>query len=275
MTKTDQIFKQHIEMILKEGMSTEGFDVRPVYYDGSPAHTTFVNHVSETYDISRGEFPLITLRPIAINNGINEIRWIYQDQSNDLSLLERKYGITWWKSWDIGDGTIGQRYGATVKKYNLMDDLLKGLKEQPYTRRHIIDMYQYADLQETPGLHPCAFLTLWSVRGKYLDLSLVQRSSDYLVAGHINKMQYVAFLMMVAKSVGLEPGKFTHYVDNLHIYDRHMEQAFELLKRTPSEKTPKLILDTDKTNFYDITAEDFKLVDYEPVRPQLNFELGI
>ena len=50
-------------------------------------------------------------------------------------------------------------------------------------------------------------------------------SSDYLVAGHVNKMQYVALLMMVARHVGLKPGVFMHVVDNIHIYDRHIEQA--------------------------------------------------
>ena len=86
-------------------------------------------------------------------------------------------------------------------------------------------------------------------------------SSDFLVAGHINKMQYVALLMMVAKHCGYKVGKFTHFVQNLHIYDRHFEQLEEMLKRTPSDKVPKLILDTDKTDFYSFTIDDFKLID--------------
>lgn len=276
MLKADRIFKENITEILNNGLSTEGFDVRPVYIDGKPAHSTFITHVSESYNINEGEFPITTLRPIAIKSAISEIRWIYQDQSNELSVLKEKHNIHWWDSWDIGDKTIGQRYGATVKKYDLMNKLLKGLEQEPYTRRHIIDLYQYADFEETKGLHPCAFLTMWSVRGKLLDMTLIQRSSDYLVAGHINKMQYVALQMMVARHLGLEAGKFTHYVENLHIYDRHMEQARELLNREAvTSKSPKLILNPDKKNFYDITTEDFQLVDYEPVKPQLKFELGI
>jgi thymidylate synthase len=51
------------------------------------------------------------------------------------------------------------------------DRLLDGLKNEPYTRRHIIDLYQYADFEETPGLNPCAFLTVWSVRDEYLDVN--------------------------------------------------------------------------------------------------------
>ena len=102
--------------------------------------------------------------------------WIYQRQTSDLKVLEEEFGIKWWKEWEVGDtNTIGQRYGATVKKYDLMNKLLKGLQEEPYTRRHIIDLYQYADFEETEGLYPCAFMTVWNVRGEYLDMTLHQR----------------------------------------------------------------------------------------------------
>lgn len=275
MNKTDRILKDVITEVLNNGMSTEGHDVRPLYIDGKPAHTRFITHVAETYDISKGEFPITTLRPISWKSGIKEILWIYQQQTSDLKILRDKYGVTWWDEWNIGDNTIGKRYGGTVKKYDMMNKLLKGLIEQPYGRRHIIDLYQFADFEETKGLIPCAFQTLWSARGEYLDMTLIQRSSDYLVANHINKIQYVALQMMVAKHIGLQAGKFTHYVENLHIYDKHLEQAQIMLERTPSNKNPKLVLDTDKTNFYEFTIDDFKMIDYEPIKPNLRFELGI
>lgn len=276
ITKADTYTLNNISKILSEGTSTEGHKVRPVYEDGEPAHTIFINQIVEKYDISKGEFPITTLRPIYIKKAIGEILWIYQEQSNDLDLLANKYGITWWDSWEVDNTrTIGQRYGATVKKYDLMNKLLNGLKNEPYTRRHIMNLYQYSDFEETKGLNPCAFMTVWTVRGQYLDMTLTQRSNDYLVAGHINKMQYVALMMMVARHVGLKPGVFMHVVDNLHIYDRHIEQAKEMLSRTPSNKKPKLILKEGKENFYDFTVDDFELIDYEPVKPQLKFELGI
>lgn len=276
VSKVDKLFKENINEILNNGYSTQGHKVRPVYKDGTSAHTFYVNQVVEKYDISKGEFPITTLRPIAWKSAIKEVMWIYNDQSNDLSILENKYNIKWWRDWEINNSnTIGQRYGATVKEYDLMNKLLDGLKNEPYTRRHIIDLYQYADFEKTEGLYPCAFLTVWSVRGDYLDVTLHQRSQDYLVASHVNKIQYTALLMMVARSVGLKPGVFMHVVENLHIYDRHIEQAKELLSRTPSEKQPKLILKEGKTNFYDFTIDDFEMIDYEPVKPQLKFELGI
>jgi thymidylate synthase len=276
--KADFLFKGNIVSILDDGCQDE--NPRPKYKDGTPAYTMFITQVFEKYNLSQGEFPITTLRQIPITWGINEIRWIYQDQSSSLALLRDKYNIDWWDSWSIGDDTIGQRYGATVERYNLMNRLLQGLINDPYGRRHIISLWQEKDFKETEGLPPCAFQTLFSVRkvkGEfYLDMTLTQRSCDYLVAGHINKMQYVAFQMMVAKHCGYKVGFFSHFVQNLHIYDRHVEQAEKLLARTPSEKNPILKLNVpDGTNFYHITADDFELINYEPVKPQLKFELGI
>lgn len=276
--RADRIFKDNIFEILNSGNWDE--NPRPRYEsDGQPAHTIFITQVFEKYYLEDNDFPITTLRPISIKLAIEELLVIYQEQSAELSVFEN-HGVKWWKPWDIGDGTIGQRYGATVKKYDLMNRLLNGLINDPYGRRHIISLWQEEDFKETEGLVPCAFQTLFSVRKNkdklYLDMTLTQRSCDYLVAGHINKMQYVAFQMMVAKHCGYEVGNFAHLVQNLHIYDRHQEQAVELLGRTASKKNPVLKLNvSDGTNFYDIKASDFELVNYEPVKPQLKFELGV
>jgi thymidylate synthase len=278
MNKADLIFKQNILRIMREGVWDE--NPRPRYAsDGQPAHSIFITQVFEEYDLQKGELPITQLRPIFIEKGIEEIGWIYQDQSNSLDILEEKHGIYWWRPWDIGDGTIGQRYGATVSRYDLINNLLTGLKTDPYSRRHMMSLWQEKDLEETKGLPPCAFQTMWSVRkvdGEYLlDCTLTQRSSDYLVAGHINMIQYVALQMMVAHEVGMSVGKFARITQNLHIYNRHIEQAKELLYREPPKSRPLLKLNAEGKGFYDITAKDFELVNYNPIKPQLKFELGV
>lgn len=278
MTNVDLRFKELIKRIMEEG--TYDKNPRPKYSDGVPAFTKYITQVFEEYDLSKGEFPITTLRPIAIKSAIGEMLWIYSDQTSEISVLENKYNITWWRDWDIGDGTIGKRYGATVKRYDLMNNLINGLKNDPFGRRHIINLLQEKDLKETKGLYPCAYETLWSVREvdgeMYLDMNLTMRSSDYLVAGlGINQMQYVALQMMVAHECGYKVGKFSRFTQNLHIYDRHEEQALELLKREPSKKNPRLVLNAEGKGFYDIKVEDFELLDYEPVKPQLQFDLGI
>lgn len=277
MTLADKNFINLAKEILAENNTTIGQKVRPKYADGTPSHTIFKNQVFERYDLSKGELPILTLRPIAWKSGIKEILWIYQDQSNDLTLLKEKYNIHWWDDWNIGDGTIGQRYGATVKKYDLMNKLLYDLKNSPYSRRHIINLYQEEDLRLTNGLYPCAMETQWVVRGEYLDMTLIQRSSDLPVANDINKIQYVALMMMVARHVGLKVGVFCHYVNNAHIYDRHIEQVKELIARNEQDEINKieLILNPQKNNFYEFRIEDFELKNYNPNKPNLKFELAI
>ncbi|SJZ62832.1 thymidylate synthase [Pilibacter termitis] len=279
MTKADNIFKENIKKILEEGVWSE--NARPKYKDGNTANSKYITGSFAEYDLSKGEFPITTLRPIAIKTAIKELMWIYQDQTNDVDILEDKYNVKYWRDWVLEDGkTIGQRYGATVKKYDIMNKLLDGFEKNPWNRRNIINLWQYADFEETDGLLPCAFQSMYDVRrvGEeiYLDATLVQRSNDMLVAHHINAMQYVALQMMIAKHFGWKVGKFFYFVNNLHIYDNQFEQARELLSRTPSEKEPKLVLNVpDKTPFWDIRAEDFELLDYEPVKPQLKFDLAI
>ena len=284
MLKADRIHKELIGRILTEGSWDE--NPRPRYAsDGEPAYSKFITQVYEEYDISKGELPITLLRPIYIDKATKEGLWIYQDQTSSLEVLENKYGIMWWRDWevlghkDLGDPSIGQRYGATVRRYDLMNKLLNGLINDPFGRRHIMNLLQQTDLDETDGLHPCAFLTMWSVRSingkRYLDLTLVQRSSDYLVAGHINMMQYVSLQMMVAHHCGYRVGKFARFTQNLHIYNRHIDQAIELREREPVSIQPELVLNAGGKSFYEITADDFELKNYHPIKPQLKFDLGI
>lgn len=260
MNKADNYYIQNIQKIMSEGSWDE--NPRPKYSDGTPSHSRFITQVFEEYDILKGEFPIPTLRNTAIKTGIKEILWIYQKQSSSLKVA-RELGINWWEEWNIGDDSVGQRYGETIKRYDLMNKLLDGLVNEPFGRRHIMNMYQEQDLRETSGLYPCAYETIWSVRkvdeDKVLDMTLIQRSSDYLVAGYINKIQYVALQMMIAGHCGYKVGKFCHLVQNLHIYDRHFDTSIELLNKGPLYIQPKLILKEDK-NFYDYTIEDFEIV---------------
>lgn len=275
MNKADVYMKDAIIKILDTGY--KDINPRPKYADGTPAHTISINQVVRTYDLSKGEFPLCSLRPMAWKTAIKEIFTIYQKPTNIISEME-SMGVNWWNPWDIGDGTIGQRYGATVKRYDLINKLIQDIKNDPYGRRKIVSLWQENDLQETAGLAPCAFLTMWNVRGEYLDMTLVQRSGDMLTAsgaGCSNEIQYAALLMMIARHTGYKAGVFCHFVQNEQIYDRHIDVATELLSRENQEENPQLILNPDKKDFYDMTIEDFTVVNYTPTKPQLKLDLGI
>ena len=295
MTKADRYMYDMINQIMTEGYTD--INPRPKYDDGTPAHTISVNHTYRTYDLSKGEFPICTLRPQAWKTGIKEIFTIYQKPTNNLEEM-RDMGVGWWDAWDIGDGTIGQRYGATVKRYDLINRLIDDIKNDPYGRRKIVSLWQETDLRETPGLAPCAFQTIWNVRNDnhkhlgrgeaYLDMMLIQRSGDMLTAsgpGGINEIQYAALLMMIARHTGYKPGVFTHIVANEQIYDRHIDAAIEMRNRykeyypegtVVKSPTPTLLLDTSRTNnFFEFTIDDFTMFSYNPIKPQLKLELGI
>ena len=291
MTHADFYMEDMINRIQREGF--KDINPRPKYADGTPAHTISVNHTFRSYDLSKGDFPICTLRSQAWKTGIREIFTIYQKPTNDIATMH-DMGVTWWDEWDIGDGTIGQRYGATVSRYDLINNLIKDIQNDPYGRRKIVSLWQEQDLHETPGLAPCAFLTIWNVRGEYLDMMLIQRSGDMLTAsgpGGINEIQYAALLMMIARHTGYQPGVFSHVVANEQIYDRHMDAAEEMLRRFDAKMVaeshaaattldwgpilPKLVLNPKVQNFYDMTIDDFTMENYEPMKPQLKLELGI
>ena len=276
MNKADFYYKNDLRKIIEEG--SLDYNPRPKYKDGTPAHTKFITQVFEEYDISKGEFPITTLRNTAIKTGIKEILWIYQKQSNSLKDA-MDMGINWWNEWDIGDGTIGQRYGATIKKYDLVNTTLKSLKIDPYSRRHIINMYQESDLNETNGLYPCAYETIWSVRSNngdlFLDLTLNQRSNDYIMAGYINKIQYVALQIMFASHLGYKVGKFCHFVQNLHIYDRHYDAANEILNKDSLDLQPTIELKSHR-DFYDFNIDDFLIYNTKCISKLIsNIEIAI
>lgn len=270
MIKADQYYISNLNRIFYDG--TLDVNPRPKYADGTPAHTKFITQVFEEYNISNDEFPIPTLRNTAIKTGIKEIFWIYQMGSNSLKTA-REIGIDWWDEFDVGNGTIGNRYGYTISKHGLMEKLLYGLEEDLYGRRHILNLYQEEDIKSGPGLYPCCYETLWSFDGK-LNMHLNIRSNDYIVAGFINRIQYVALQMMLAGHLGLEVGKFSCFTNNLHIYDRHTDAFFEIIGRTPKNIQPKLILKENK-DFYDYTIDDFEIVDNVGEKLNSPLELAI
>ena len=291
-TMADIWTKATLQDILDKGIMD--INPRPHWEDGTPAHTLSINHVVHQYDLAAQWSPFLTLRPTAYKSGIGEILWIYRDASNNLDMLKDKYGITWWDEWDIGDRTIGACYGETVRRYNLLENLFRGIISDEDGRRHIMNMWQEQDFKEPHGLKPCCYQTVWNIRHvegkKFVDVSLFQRSSDFTVSGNINTLQYIALMYMVIAHLNyirdkeiFFPGVFTHFYNNCQIYDRHIEQAKELISRDPYTY---MSLDTlphfevEPQSIWNITVDDVKVVNYNKKEiakknPQLKFEVAI
>ena len=280
MAIADYTTKDNLHKLIHHSHSDYGQEVRPRWADGETAYSYKVFGVMNQYNLAN-EFPINTLRPTAWKTGLKEIFWIYRDKSDNVDFLEEEYGVKFWRSWADDNGTLNGAYGGEMSRlYDFgdreprtqIDELLKNLKEKPYSRRHVMNLYHHERLKDYT-LAPCAFMTMWDVKGDYLNMTLVQRSSDYVVAGNINVCQYALLQHMVARHCGLKVGLMNHYINNLHLYNRHLGNAKELLTRKP-RKAPKLIIDESIDNFYDFKPEHFKLEGYDP-HPQMKFEIAI
>ena len=220
-------------------------------------------HYDEHGDLIEGKNPnkgfYYDARGNAIPFGEKSDTLIIKDIDINEFIVDSKTGMILTK-----DANLGYCYGGTIREHNSFEKCRSDIKENPFGRRHIIDMNQDEDFTKVFGLRPCAFLTMWTVvrrNGKlYLDMTLIQRSNDFMAAGVINQTQYFAFFHMMARDCDLLPGKFTWFVQNLHIYDRHIEGAKELLTREPIECNPKV--DIQAECFEDMNPDNVKVVGY-------------
>lgn len=263
MSKADQIFIDMCKDIIHNGYSSEGQTVRPKWEDGTPAHTIKKFGVINIYDLSE-EFPALTLRPTPIKSCVDELLWIWQKKSNNVKDLNSHI----WDAWADETGSIRKAYGYQLAQKHLfpqgimdqVDDVLWQLKNTPYSRRILTNIYNHADLWDM-GLSPCAYSMTFNVTGNKLNAILNQRSQDVLVANNWNVVQYAILTMMLAQVSDLEVGEFIHVIADAHIYDRHVPLVQEMIKRS-SFPAPKVKLNPDIKNFYDFTVDDVIIENY-------------
>lgn len=270
MSIADQIFINNCKDIIYNGTDTKGEKVRTIWKDtNEPAYTIKKFGIVNRYDL-RKEFPLLTLRRTAFKSAINEILWIYQKKSNNIHDLKPHI----WDSWADADGSIGKAYGYQIGvkhnypdgKFDQMDKVLKDLKETPYSRRIITNLYNHHDLHAM-NLYPCCYSVTFNVTDEgydnlVLNMVLNQRSNDFLAANNWNVAQYAGLLMMVSQVSNMIPGELLHIIADGHIYDRHVDSIKELITRKPFD-APVVKLDPDIKNFYDFTENSFEIINYQ------------
>lgn len=270
MSKADDIFIAMCSDIIEHGTTTEGQRVRPRWEDGTPAYTIKRFGVCNRYDL-REEFPALTLRRTALKSAMDEVLWIYQRKSNNIHDLNSHI----WDEWADETGSIGKAYGYQVGvmshypdgDFDQTDRVLKDLRENPYSRRIMTNLYTFADLSEM-NLYPCAFNAIYNVTQEpgedrpTLNMVLVQRSQDVLAANNWNVCQYAILLMMVAQVSNMNAGELVHMIADAHIYDRHVDIVRELIAR-PTHSAPRVRLNPEVTDFYAFTTDDLIVEGYE------------
>ena len=270
MSLADNIFITMCRDIIDNGTSTEGEKVRPVWEDGTSAYTIKRFGVVNRYDLSK-EFPALTLRRTALKSAMDEILWIWQKKSNNIKELNSHV----WDSWADETGSIGKAYGyqMSVKhqyREGMMDQVdrvLFDLRENPYSRRIMTNIYVHQDLHEM-HLYPCAYSMTFNVTKEkdsdqlILNGILNQRSQDVLAANNWNVCQYSLLLMMFAQVSGMKAGELVHVIADAHIYNRHIPLVQELISR-PVYPAPKVTLNPEIRDFYQFTVNDLTVENYQ------------
>lgn len=223
------------------------------------------------FDLSTGQFPLLTTKKVFLRGVIAELLWMLSGSTNIAPLVAQDVHI--WDEWADPDGELGPVYGAQWREWNSqgllgagldqMQELVDGIKRDPFGRRHIVTAWNPHDLpqQKLPCCH--CFFQCYVDDNKRLSLVLHQRSADMFLGVPFNIASYALLTMMLAQVTGNTPGVFIHNFGDAHIYKSHFEAVRTQLARTPRQ-APTMTLDSRVDNLFAFDHTHFKLEGYDP-----------
>jgi thymidylate synthase len=229
------------------------------------------------FDLADG-FPLVTTKKLHVKSIIHELLWFVSGSTNIGYLKEN--GVRIWDEWADGAGELGPVYGKQWRSWAAPDgrridqigQLIKGIKTNPYSRRHIVSAWNPADIEDM-ALPPCHCLFQFHVAEGRLSCQLYQRSADIFLGVPFNIASYALLTMMVAQVTGLRPGEFIHTFGDAHLYLNHLEQADLQLGRAP-RPLPRMELNPEVRSIFDFVYEDFRLSGYE-AHPHIKAEVAV
>lgn len=219
------------------------------------------------FDLSEG-FPALTTKKLHLRSIIHELLWFLKGDTNIQYLKDNKVSI--WDEWADENGDLGYVYGYQWRSWPTPDgghidqiaNLVKSLKENPDSRRHIVSAWNVAQVDKM-ALPPCHTLFQFYVAEGKLSCQLYQRSADVFLGVPFNIASYALLTMMMAQVTGLKVGDFVHTFGDAHLYSNHIDQANLQLTRTP-RKLPTMEINPEVKSIFDFKYEDFDLVDYNP-----------
>ena len=238
------------------------------------------------------EFPILTTKQLFLRQAVLEMLWIYQAKSNDVRWLKDR-DVHIWDEWEIDeegiwkatqnvlgkDGkkdfgkkwayTIGTAYGYIVNKFNLTDELIDKIKNNPEDRRMVMSLWQN-DYLDTAVLPSCVWSSEWDVTDGKLNAWVHQRSCDVPLGLPFNITQYAVLLNMLAKTCNLKPGTLDWSIKDAHIYINQIDGIKEQIRRMDElgdYKAPELWLNPDVNDFFDYDnsrdCKDVKVLNYK------------
>jgi thymidylate synthase len=229
------------------------------------------------FDLQDG-FPLVTTKKLHLKSIIYELLWFLKGDTNVKYLQDN--GVRIWNEWADENGSLGPIYGKQWvawetkdgRKINQIEQAVQQLKNNPDSRRIIVNAWNVADL---PDMHlsPCHALFQFYVADGKLSCQLYQRSADVFLGVPFNIASYALLTMMMAQVCGLGLGDFIHTFGDVHIYSNHIEQVKLQLSRTP-RPLPKMTINPAVKDIFSFHYEDFSLVDYDP-HPHIRAEVAV
>ena len=183
--------------------------------------------------------------------------------------LPRIYGEMW-RKWPT------RKKGKTIDQLQWVVDELRA---DPNAHNAIVTswnpeyLYTMADKEDASRFPICHNMYQLSNRDGKLDLLLYQRSCDYFLGVPFNIASYALLCVVLAKILGLRPGKFIHVYGDIHIYENHIEQVKEELKRKP-KPFPKVEIKGKLKELSDFKPEMVVLKDYDSA-PMIKAELTV
>lgn len=188
------------------------------------------------YDLSKG-FPRITTKYVPMKPVKAELLWFLRGEQN-INFL-RMLDVHIWDEWADTDGYVGPLYGVQWRSWidsegrahDQINALIKGLREDPHSRRHLVSAWNVGDLSDM-ALAPChAFFQCYMGEGGRLSLQVYQRSADLFLGVAMNIASYALLTHMLAQQTDLEVGELIWTGGDCHIYNNHVEQVKEQLRR--------------------------------------------
>lgn len=229
------------------------------------------------FDLSEG-FPVVTTKKLHLRSIIIELLWFLNGDTNIKYLNDNKVSI--WNEWADENGELGPVYGHQWRSWpdghggtiDQISNLVKSLKNNPDSRRHIVSAWNVADV-ENMALPPCHTLFQFYVADGKLSCQLYQRSADTFLGVPFNIASYALLTMMLAQVCDLEPGDFVHTFGDAHIYSNHIEQVKLQLSREP-RSLPTMKINPNVKDIFSFDYEDFELINYDPY-PHIKGEVAV
>lgn len=229
------------------------------------------------YDLRLG-FPLLTSKKVYFKGVLHELIWFLKGSTNVKYLQDNKVHI--WDEWADENGDLGPVYGKQWRDWQGVDqisNLIQGLKENPYSRRHIVSAWNVGEI-EGMALPPCHMMFQCYVRknGKYLDFQLYQRSADIFLGVPFNIASYALLVHLICHLTGYQPGRLVHVMGDVHLYVNHLVQArrqIEIYRKEP-RSMPTIGFSSRGFTLEDLCAEDVILSGYNP-HPAIKADVSV